>query len=68
MKGTIISGEEVLKRVSTGKWNAVKGIYAIYAPVGNVSITPIINRSLGGIINDYSDPKIMFIEIEEEQR
>ena len=24
MKGTIISGEEVLKRISTGKWDAVK--------------------------------------------
>lgn len=66
MKGTIISGEELLKRVSTGEWDAVKDIYAIYS-VGKVDITPIANRALGAIINDYNDPKIVFIEITKEE-
>lgn len=66
MKGTIISGEELLKRVSTGEWDAVKDIYAIYS-VGRVDITPIVNRALGAIINDYNDPKIVFIEITKEE-
>jgi len=67
MKGTIISGEEVLKRISKGEWDAVKNIYAIYSPTGNVNITPIVSRSLGAIINDYNDPKIIFIEIAKEE-
>lgn len=66
MKGTIISGEEVLKRVSTGEWDEVKNIYAIYS-VGKMDITPIVSRSLGAIINDYNDPKIVFIEITKEE-
>ena len=66
MKGTIISGEEVLKRISIGEWNAVKDIYAIYS-AGNINITPIVNQKLGGIVNDYNDPNIMFIEIIREE-
>lgn len=66
MKGTIISGEEVLKRVSTGEWDEVKNIYAIYS-TGKMDITPIVSRSLGAIINDYNDPKIIFIEIAKEE-
>lgn len=68
MKGTIISGEEVLKRISKGEWDAVKNIYAIYSvSVGRVDITPIVNRALGAIVNDYNDPKIIFIEIMKEE-
>ena len=66
MKGTIISGEEVWKRVSTGEWDAVKNIYAIYS-AGKMDITSIVNRSLRAIINDYNDPKIVFIEITKEE-
>lgn len=66
MKGTIISGEEVLKRISKGEWDEVKNIYAIYS-VGKMDITPIVSRSLGAIINDYNDPKIVFIEITNEK-
>lgn len=66
MKGIIISGEEVLKRVSTGEWDAVKNIYAIYS-VGNVNIIPIVNLKMGAIVNDYNDPHIMFIEITKEE-
>lgn len=66
MKGTIITGEEVLKRISKGKWDEVKNIYAIYS-AGKMDITPIVSRSLGAIINDYNDPKIVFIEITKEE-
>lgn len=65
MNGTIITGEEVLERISKGAWDAVKNIYAIYS-AGKVEITPIVSRSLGAIINDYNDPKIIFIEITKE--
>lgn len=68
MKGTIIPGEEVLKRISTGKWDAVKNICAIYSPVGNVGINLILNLTLGSIINDYNDPNIVFIEITKEEQ
>lgn len=68
MKGTIISGEEVLKRISTGEFNVVKNIYAIYTPAGNVSITPITKYYLGNIMNDCKDPKILFIEIIKEEQ
>lgn len=67
MKGTIISGEDVLKRISKGEWDAVKNIYAIYS-AGKMDITPIVNRNLGAIINDYNDPKIIFIEITKEEQ
>lgn len=67
MKGTIITGEEVLKRISAGEWDAVKNICAIYF-AGRMDITPIISRSLGAIINDYNDPKIIFIEITKEEQ
>lgn len=66
MKGTIISGEEVLKRISKGEWDVIENIYAIYS-AGKMDITPIISRSLGAIINDYNDPKIVFIEITKEE-
>lgn len=65
MKGTIITGEEVLKRISKGEWDEVKNIYAIYS-AGKMDITPIVSRSLEAIINDYNDPKIVFIEITKE--
>lgn len=67
MKGTIISGEEVLKRISKGELDAVKNIYAIYS-VGKVEITPIASQYLGAIINDYNDSKIIFIEITKEEQ
>ena len=67
MKGIIITGEEVLKRISKGEWDAVKNIYAIYS-AGKMDITPIVSRALGAIINDYNDPKIVFIEITKEEQ
>jgi hypothetical protein len=67
MKGTIISGEEVLKRIYAGEWDTVKNIYAIYS-AGKMDITPIVSQTLGAIINDYNDPKIVFIEITKEEQ
>lgn len=67
MKGTIISGEEVLKRISTGELDAVKNIYAIYS-AGNINITPITKYYLGNVMNDCKDPKIIFIELTKEEQ
>ena len=67
MKGTIISGEEVLKHIYKGEWDELKNIYAIYS-AGKMDIIPIVSRSLWAIINDYNDPKIIFIEITKEEQ
>lgn len=67
MKGTIISGEEILKRVSTGEWNAVKNIYSIKS-VGRIEIIPIAGQVLGAIISDCNDPKVVFVELTKEEQ
>lgn len=67
MKGTIISGEEVLKLLSKGDFNEIKNIYVIYI-VGNVIIAPIVSEKIGAFINDYNDPKIIFIKITKEEQ
>lgn len=67
MKGTIISGDEVLKLISTGEFNEVKNIYAICVD-GGTYIAPIVSEKIGALINDYSNPDIIFIKITKEER
>ena len=66
MKGTIITGEKVLKRVFTGEWDAIKNIYSIKS-VGRIEIIPIAGQLLGAIINDCHDPKVVFVELIKEK-
>ena len=64
MKGTIISGEEVLKIIASGDLENLSKIYEIYK-TGPIQIGAITNMYLETVIKDCYDENLMFIKIEE---
>ena len=64
MKGTIISGEEVLKIIASGDFENLSKIYEIYSS-GSLIIRPISNMYLCTVIKDCYADDLMFIKIEK---
>lgn len=72
MKGTIISGEEVLKIIASGDLENISKIYEIYStgPIQSGSIIDgwfgsISNLYLETVIKDCYDDNLTFIKIEK---
>lgn len=64
MKGTIISGEEVLKTIASGDLENTLKIYEIYKS-GLTQIELISGMSLETVLKDCNDENIIFIKIEK---
>ena len=64
MKGTIISGEEVLKIIASGDCENISKIYAICMD-RLIQTGPIAELYLGSILKACHDENLIFIKIEK---
>lgn len=64
MKGTIISGEEVLKVLGQGDLEELQMIYEVGSMGGPVELCRCCNRETRNLINDCREGRVIFLKIE----
>lgn len=64
MKGTIISGEEVLKILGEGNLEKLEHIYCIIGGGGPLELSRCGYRETHRLIKDCQEDKVIFIKIE----